>query len=61
MGEQLDVRVIRQALGLTQGQLADKLGVARYTVIRWEQGKAIPSRLAAKALSKLRGKKLLSN
>ena len=31
-----EVRAIRQRLGLTQSELADKVGVARNTVTRWE-------------------------
>ncbi len=33
-----EVRNIRQRLGLTQRELADRLGVARNTVTRWELG-----------------------
>ena len=34
--ERIGLRAKRKALGLTQAQLADKLGVARQTLIRWE-------------------------
>lgn len=33
----------RMSVGLTQYELADRLGVRRYTVQRWEQGKSLPS------------------
>jgi DNA-binding transcriptional regulator YiaG len=33
-----EVRAIRRRLGLTQRELADKVGVARNTVTRWELG-----------------------
>jgi DNA-binding transcriptional regulator YiaG len=33
-----EVKRIRARLGLTQAQLAEKLGVARVTVARWEVG-----------------------
>lgn len=33
-----EVRAIRRRLGLTQQELADKVGVARNTVTRWELG-----------------------
>jgi transcriptional regulator with XRE-family HTH domain len=37
-----DIRQRREALGLTQGQLAEKLGVALNTVSRWENGASQP-------------------
>jgi HTH-type transcriptional regulator/antitoxin MqsA len=40
----------RTALGLTQQQLADAVGVHRITVTRWEAGRAIPRGLAARQL-----------
>jgi HTH-type transcriptional regulator/antitoxin MqsA len=40
----------RTALGLTQQQLADAVGVHRITVVRWETGRAAPSGLAARLL-----------
>jgi DNA-binding transcriptional regulator YiaG len=33
-----EVRAARQRLGLTQAQFAERLGVARMTVVRWENG-----------------------
>jgi len=36
--EAKEVRRIRQWLGLTQKQLAERMGVARNTVARWEMG-----------------------
>jgi DNA-binding transcriptional regulator YiaG len=33
-----EVRRIRKALGLTQAQLAEQLGVAENSVARWERG-----------------------
>lgn len=33
-----EVRAIRKRLGLTQQELADKVGVARASVARWEIG-----------------------
>jgi transcriptional regulator with XRE-family HTH domain len=38
------IRLRRQALKLTQQQLADKLGVDRATVSAWERGKHYPDR-----------------
>jgi DNA-binding transcriptional regulator YiaG len=45
-----DIRREREALGLTQGQLADLLGVALNTVSRWEIGQRTPHPLAQKAI-----------
>ena len=33
---------LRKSVGLTQEQLADKLGVERTTVAKWETGEASP-------------------
>jgi transcriptional regulator with XRE-family HTH domain len=38
------IRLRRQALKLTQQQLAEKLGVDRATVSAWERGKQYPDR-----------------
>ena len=46
----MDIKSIRERLGLTQEQLANKLGVSWATVARWERGKGEPSPLAQKAL-----------
>lgn len=37
------LRGLRVGAGLTQGQLANKLGVTIASVSRWENGQAIPS------------------
>ena len=49
----MDVKQLRGRLGLTQEQLAHKLGVTVKTVNRWEMGRAKPSPLAVKQLSQL--------
>ena len=38
------IRLRRQALGLTQQQLADRVGVDRNTVSAWERDKHLPQR-----------------
>jgi len=38
-----DIRARRQALGLSQAQLARALGVSRLTVAHWEQGVQRPA------------------
>jgi len=45
-----DIRRVRESLGLTQGQLADLLGVALNTVSRWEIGRRTPHTLVQKAI-----------
>lgn len=48
------IRTLREALGLTQTALAERLGVDKMTVARWEWGKVRPSRDSVRALDKLR-------
>lgn len=45
---------LRIALGLTQREWADKLGVDKITVSRWERGVVRPSASAVEAIEKLR-------
>jgi len=56
-----DLRRIRRALGLTQGELADELGVHQVTVARWEVGmRRIPepvARLVVRILANSRRRK----
>ena len=40
---EIDVKIIREQLGCTQGTLAEKLGVSIRTVQNWENGKVVPS------------------
>lgn len=44
------LRNARLSLGLTQEQLADRLGVTGITISRWERGKQAPSPLASLAI-----------
>ena len=46
----------RTALGLTQQQFADAIGVHRVTVVKWEAGRARPSALAARLLEETIGR-----
>lgn len=41
----------RTALGLTQTELGDAVGVHQITIHRWEAGKSAPSGLALRALA----------
>jgi len=52
-GTVLNIREIRIRLGLTQEQLAKKLGVSWITVSRWERCKTTPSPLAFEKLKRL--------
>lgn len=47
------IRATRTELGLTQEQLASKLGVTFASVNRWENGRVTPSRLALKQIEML--------
>lgn len=49
----MDIKPIREQLGLTQEELARKLGVSWGTVARWESGKVKPSPLARKVIEDL--------
>jgi DNA-binding transcriptional regulator YiaG len=51
--ESIDIKVIRVELGLTQEDLARRLGLALSTVSKWEQGVTSPSRLAREKLEKM--------
>ena len=58
--ERLDntLRIQRARLGLTQEQLADRVGVTRKTVNTIERGRFIPSTLLALKLAKVLGVKV---
>src|SRR5438067_458463 len=47
------LRALRSSLGVTQEQLAERLGVSFATVNRWEGGIALPQKAAAEAIRKL--------
>ena len=48
-----DVRRLRRALGLTQEEMARKIGVTHATVNRWENGVHSPRGMALKALERM--------
>jgi putative transcriptional regulator len=50
------IKLMRVELDLSQAELADRLGVARQTVIALEAGKYAPSLTLAFKISKLFGK-----
>ena len=51
MGEKIKTR--REALGMTQQMLAERVFVTRQTVSRWESGSRCPDLLMAKTLSEV--------
>lgn len=53
MEPRIDIRHLRQQLGLSFDDLARKLGVHRTTVNRWENGKSEPTGPAMKLLRAL--------
>lgn len=50
---EVDIKAIRKRLGLTQGGLAEKLGVTRMTIYNWENREKRPSNLAKRQLARL--------
>ncbi len=49
-----EIRELREELGLTQPELADRLGVHQVTISRWETDNKHPSNLAKRQLAKLK-------
>jgi transcriptional regulator with XRE-family HTH domain len=54
------IRQLRAALGLTQEQLAAKVGVTYSTINRWENSKGKPSPLAMLRIKRIQ-KKIIHN
>lgn len=48
------IRTLREALGLTQVEFGERIGVDSMTVSRWERGTVKPRPAAVKAMDKLR-------
>lgn len=53
MGEKL--KAARQAAGLTQGELAEKVGVSQRDISRWENGHREPGVLTVKKMAQALG------
>lgn len=49
------IRELREAAGLTQGALAEKIGVDRTAVVKWETGVAFPSSAKLPKLAEVLG------
>jgi len=50
----MDIKQLRERLGLTQEELARKLYVSVTTVSRWETGRVKPSRMAMTLINQLK-------
>lgn len=50
-----NIRSLRKGAGMTQKELADKLGVTITTVSRWEKGEYVPSPRCIKKLADMFG------
>lgn len=48
-----NIRVLRSQAGMTQRELADKLGVDQQAIARWESGRVVPRLEAVTALATL--------
>jgi len=53
----MEIKQLRERLGLTQEQLAHQLGVTVKTVNRWERGRSKPSPMARRLLIDLNRRK----
>jgi len=51
--KQMTLEALRINAGLTQQDVADRLGVTRQTVAKWENGEVRPKELVIYALAKL--------
>ncbi len=48
-----NIAILRRGAGLSQEALAEKLGVSRQTVAKWESGESVPDVLRCDALAEL--------
>lgn len=52
-----EIKEIRLALGLSQRRLANKLGVSKLSVYKWEAGRSVPHPVFVKMIMELRDEK----
>ena len=50
------ITALREALGLTQAEFGERIGVDKMTVSRWERGALRPSSESLAAISELRNR-----
>jgi DNA-binding transcriptional regulator YiaG len=50
------IKELRKSLDLTTQALADKIGVTRYTINRWESGESKPQPRSNRELERLKAK-----
>lgn len=55
-----EIKELRRSLKLTQQEFADKIGVDRVTVARWETNNKRPSKLAKRQLARLANNNFIS-
>lgn len=55
----MNIKELRVQAGLTQQDLATKLGVSVRAVSMWETGKSKPSKMACKMLEQVFGKEMV--
>lgn len=48
-----EIKTLRKKMDLTQSEFANKVGVHKITVSRWERGEVGPSGLALKVLGRM--------
>lgn len=53
MPRRFDVKALRDVMGISQTDLADRLGVHQRTIQRWENAEVDPSPLAVRRLREL--------
>jgi len=53
MHDEIDIKAVRDTLGVNQTQLAELVGVAQGDISNWELGKHKPSRAARATLKRL--------
>ena len=54
MATRVNVRELREQMGLSREEFRELLGASNRTVRRWENGEAEPSQMATKRLNELR-------
>lgn len=53
MAERVNVKALRERLGMSRAELGERVSANKRTVRRWENGESDPSPMAAKHLAQL--------